>query len=55
MATTSITKQFVCKDEKACRKMLKEATSANSRNVRPSVDTPRLKSGEKALKQFSFR
>lgn len=54
MATSSITKKFVTKDVKACQKMLAEVNEIRQTTTRP-IDSPKLKAGEKALKQFSFR
>lgn len=55
MATSSITKEFVAKDVKACQKMLAEAKSIKQPTAVRLVDSPKLKAGEEALKRFSFR
>ena len=55
MATSSITKQFVSKDIKACRKMLAEANAVRRTPTKPTTDSSKLKAGEEALKRFSFR
>ena len=53
VATSSITKQFVVKDPKAFEKILQE--SAELPNREATQDSPSLKKGREALKQFSLR
>ena len=53
MATSSITKHFVVKDEKAFEEMLAEASKKPER--KSTVDSPSLNQGREALKRFSFR
>ena len=53
MATSSITKQFIVKDQKAFEKILRE--SAKLPNRKATQDSPSLNKGREALKQFSLR
>ena len=56
MATTSITKNFSVKDEKAYEELLKKISdSENSKPVRTIIPSSSLKRGNDLLKQFSFR
>lgn len=54
MATSSITKQFVAKDNEAFEKLLKEAEKMPERKAAVREDSS-LDRGRKALKQFSLR
>ncbi len=54
MATSSITKEFTVKDEKAYVKMMKEIGTKPERAVKVSKPS-NIERGAKLLKQFSFR
>jgi hypothetical protein len=53
MATSSITKDFTVKDEKAYLEMMKEISSKPKRTVK-TVKPSNIERGNKLLKQFSF-
>jgi len=53
MATSSITKKFTVKDEKAYLRLVEEVSNKPERTVK-SVKTSNLERGNKLLKQFSF-
>lgn len=54
MATSSITKEFTVKDEKAYVKLVKEIGNASERAIKVAKPS-NLERGAKLLKQFSFR
>lgn len=54
MATSSITKEFVVKDEKAFEKLLKKVEQMPERKV-SATQSPSLAKGREVLKKFSFR
>ena len=54
MATTSITKEFKVKDEKAYFEIIKEVSKMPERTVK-TVKPSNIERGNKLLKQFSFR
>ncbi len=53
MATSSITKEFYVKDEKAFERLKKELQSTPERKV--AVQSPSLKKGREKLATFVFR
>lgn len=54
MATSSITKEFTVKDEKAYLRMIEEVNKKPKRTVK-TVKTSSVERGKRLLKQFSFR
>ena len=55
MATSSMTKEFVIKNEEALERLLKSLEEAEGNNTREYKKSPSLEKGEEKLKQFSFR
>ena len=54
MATSSITKEFTVKDEKAYLRMMKEISNKPARTVKTEKPS-NIERGNELLKQFSFR
>ncbi len=54
MATSSITKEFIVKDEKAYLQIIEEVSNKPVRTVK-TVKPSNIERGNKLLKQFSFR
>lgn len=54
MATSSITKEFTVKDEKAYSRIIKEVSKTPERTVK-TVKPSNIERGNQLLKQFSFR
>lgn len=54
MATSSITKEFVVKDEKAYSQMMKEISAKPNRTVKTEKPS-NIERGNDLLKRFSFR
>lgn len=54
MATASLTKDFVVRDEKAFEQFKKDVETKSNKN-RTVKTSPSLERGKEKLKQFSFR
>lgn len=54
MATSSITKEFTVKDEKAYSRIIKEISKKPERAAK-TVKPSNIERGNRLLKQFSFR
>ena len=55
MATSSITKEFVVKDEKAFKKMMQDINNRPERSIKISKPSETERRAELLLKQFRFR
>ena len=55
MATTSITKQFVIKDDTVCQRIVDEMNNPNRVKRQRKTDPNAYEKGRQLLKQFSSR
>lgn len=55
MATASITKQFVIKDDSVCQRLIDEMNNPNRKKRKRKTDPDAYEKGKKILKQFSYR
>ena len=55
MATASMEKDFIIKDETALETYLEEIEKKSKKRSKKTIPSPSLEKGRKKLKQFSFR